>query len=234
MPSAIILAAGKGTRMRSQLPKPIVPFKGKPMVQHIIDNFRKAGVVDLFLIVGHGAEQVKEKIGNSVHYVYQHEQKGTAHAVSAVETQCIASNVFVFVGDSPLVTWQTILNLQRRHEQTGASCTFLTALFPPGYPYARVLRNGTGELTGCVEEKYASASQLKINELLSSHFIFKTADLFNYLAEIKPARDNGELYLTDIIGIMLEKKLKIETLLVADYKELVGLNTPEELADFST
>ena len=228
---AIILAAGKGTRMRSDLPKPIVPFKSKPIVEHIIESFRNAGVNDINLIVGYGAEQVKGKIGNGVTYYTQAEQQGTAHAVKQVPESILknSTNVFVFVGDSPLITADTIKKLEQHHITTGASCTFLTATFPIDLPYARVIKDENGKLIACIEEKNATPEQLKVKELLTSHFVFKGADLVKYLAEIKPDKDNMELYLTDIIGIMLAKGLKVETLAIDNYKELVGLNTPEDI-----
>ncbi|HSZ73043.1 MAG TPA: hypothetical protein VK750_10235, partial [Cytophagaceae bacterium] len=95
--------------------------------------------------------------------------------------------------------------------------------------YARVIKNEKGEVLACVEEKNATAEQLLIDELLSSHFIFKSKDLFLYLDKIKPDKDNQELYLTDIIGIFLKEKMKVETLSIANYQELVGLNTPEDI-----
>jgi len=228
---AIILAAGKGTRMRSDLPKPIMPFKSKPIIQHIIESFRNAGVSDINLIVGYGAEQVKDKIGNSVTYYTQAEQQGTAHAVKQVPESILknAATVFVFVGDSPLINADTIKKLEQHHITTGASCTFLTASFPIDLPYARVIKNAEGKLIACIEEKNANKEQLKVKELLTSHFVFKGEDLVTYLAEIKPDKDNKELYLTDIIGIMLAKGLKVETLAIDNYKELVGLNTPEDI-----
>ena len=113
MSIAIILAAGKGTRMRSTLPKPIVPFMGKPIVTHIIENFRKAAVNDIYLVVGYGAEEVQREIGNFVQYVFQKEQKGTAHAVKQAQGKIDLrhKNVFVFVGDSPLISSVTIKKL---------------------------------------------------------------------------------------------------------------------------
>jgi bifunctional N-acetylglucosamine-1-phosphate-uridyltransferase/glucosamine-1-phosphate-acetyltransferase GlmU-like protein len=232
MSIAIILAAGKGKRMLSALPKPIVPFKGRPIIKHIIESFKGAGIEMIYLIVGYGAEEVENKIGTEVNYIYQKEQLGTAHAVKQVPETIIRNNssAFVFVGDSPLITAETIKKLENHHINTGASCTFLTAMFPIDLPYARVIRNNKQELIACVEEKNATQEQLKIRELLSSHFVFKGDDLFQSLNEIKPDKDNGELYLTDIIGIMLRKGLKVEALQITDYKELVGLNTPEDIA----
>jgi len=231
MPIVIILAAGKGTRMRSPLPKPIVPFLGKPIVSHLIDRFHQAEISDVYLVVGHGAEEVKQEIGDGVQYVFQKEQKGTAHAVKQFQDSLVwkDKNVFVFVGDSPLISSQTIRALEQHHVQTQASCTFLTALFPLNLPYARVVKNSKGEVLACIEEKNANPEQLGIRELLSSHFIFKGNDLFLYLDEIKADKDNGEFYLTDIIAVFLAKGLKVETLQINQYEELVGLNTPEDI-----
>jgi len=231
MSIAIILAAGKGTRMRSHLPKPIVPFKGKPIVSYLIDSFMHAGVEDIYLIIGHGADEVREEIGEEVHYVYQMEQKGTAHAVLQMKSSEVwkDTNVFVFVGDSPLVQSSTIKLLEKHHRDSKASCTFLTADFSIDLPYARVLKNDSGKLIGCVEEKNATEEQLKIRELLTSHFIFNGNDLFNHLSEIKADAENQEYYLTDMIQLFLNKGMIVETLKIDSYKELVGLNTPEDI-----
>jgi UDP-N-acetylglucosamine diphosphorylase/glucosamine-1-phosphate N-acetyltransferase len=231
MSVAIILAAGKGTRMRSHLPKPIVPFHGKPMVAHLVDAFKQLESEEIYLVVGHGAEEVQHAIGDAVSYVHQHEQKGTAHAVQQVydASTWANKNVFVFVGDSPLITPDTIEKLEQHHVKSNASCTFLTALFPIDLPYARVIKDNHGKLVACVEEKNANAEQLKIRELLSSHFVFKGEHLFTYLRDIKADAQNGEFYLTDIIGILLQSGLKVEALRIDDYRELVGLNTPEDI-----
>ena len=128
-----------------------------------------------------------------------------------------------------MISADTISWLEEHHKLTQASCTFLTATFPIDLPYARVVKNKEGVLLGCVEEKNATAEQLQIRELLSSHFIFKGEDLFSNLLEIKGDKDNGEFYLTDIITILLHKKLRVEALKIDDYQELVGLNTPEDI-----
>lgn len=228
---AILLAAGKGTRMRSHLPKPIVPLHGKPIVSYLIDSFRKAKIEEIYLVVGHGAKEVKNELGDDVSYVLQKEQKGTAHAVQQASESVIwhNKNVFVFVGDSPLIKAETIQALEQHHIESDASCTFLTALFPIDLPYARVIKDKYGNLITCVEEKNANSEQLHVRELLSSHFIFKGENLFLYLKEIQADKQNGEFYLTDIIQILLQKGLGVETLLIDDYKQLVGLNTPEDI-----
>lgn len=231
MSIAIILAAGKGTRMRSDLPKPLVSFKEKPIVIHIIEAFEKAGITDIQLVVGYEANKVISTIENRAHYILQKKQNGTADAVKQAEAAIDwhNENIFVFVGDAPLITSETIKQLEAHHIHSGASCTFLTATFDIDLPYARVIKNDAGIVIACIEEKNATKEQLKIKELLSSHFIFKGDDLFKYIHQIEPDPKNEEYYLTDIIPIFLSKGLKVETLQVDHYQELVGLNTPEDL-----
>lgn len=231
MSIALILAAGKGTRMRSLLPKPLVSFKDKPIVTHIIKAFEKAGIDDIHLIVGHEADKIISTIENRASYILQKNQTGTADAVKHAESEIDWHNqhVFVFVGDAPLITPETIKKLETHHIKSNANCTFLTAIFDVDLPYARVIRNDAGVVIACVEEKNASKEQLQIRELLSSHFIFKGSDLFKLIHEIDADPKNGEYYLTDIIPIFLSKGLKVETVQIAHYQELVGLNTPEDL-----
>lgn len=228
---ALILAAGKGTRMDSDLPKPLVPFMGKPIVEHLIDSFHKAGIEDVALVVGHGAEQVKGTFGTDVQYVEQKEQLGTAHAVMMAEKplKWRGKDIFVFVGDSPLVSPENIKALLNHHRKTGAACTFLTSDFPVAYPYARLIRDENGELQACIEERDCTDEQKKTRQFLTSHYVFKAGHLFNYIHYIEPNLKNMEYYLTDIIKIMKEDKNKIETLSIDQWQELVGLNTPEEL-----
>jgi UDP-N-acetylglucosamine diphosphorylase/glucosamine-1-phosphate N-acetyltransferase len=229
---ALILAAGKGTRMNSSLPKPLVPFCGSPIVEHIIQAFHQAAIYDVNLVIGHQAELVRETIGDKVGYVYQHEQKGTGHAVlqSKDVLNWKGKDIFVFVGDGPLISKETIQALAEHHKSSGALCTFLTADFEMDLPYARVIKDKNGKLLRCVEELNATEEQKKIKELLSSHFIFKADALFEFLPLIPPHPKNGEYYLTDIIDLLLSKNLKVETLKIEDYRELVGLNTPEDVA----
>ncbi len=228
---ALVLAAGKGTRMRSILPKPLVPFFGTPIVSHIIQAFHQSGVEVVHLVVGHEADLVRNTIGNQVGYIDQKEQKGTAHAVLQAKevVDWKGKNIFVFVGDSPLISPESIRALGEAHEQGGAACTFLTAHFDIDLPYARVIKDDGGNVLACVEELDATDDQKKIRELLSSHFIFNADLLFEYLPQITPHPKNGEYYLTDIIQLFLKNNLKVNTFHIEDYRQLVGLNTPEEI-----
>jgi len=231
MSIALILAAGKGTRMRSYLPKPLISFKEKPIVIHIIEAFEKAGIKDIHLVVGYEANKIVSTVEDRAKYILQKNQNGTADAVKqAVDTiDWRNKNVFVFVGDAPLITAETIRKLESHHSKSGASCTFLTAIFDIDLPYARVIKNDAGIVIACIEEKNATKEQLKIKELLSSHYIFKGDDLFKFIHKIETDPNNGEYYLTDIIPVFLSNGLKVETLQIEHYQELVGLNTPEDL-----
>jgi len=228
---ALILAAGKGTRMKSDLPKPIVPFKGKPLVSHIINSFEEAGVKNVYLVVGYGASEVMRTVPVNVGFILQREQKGTGHAVMEGKEILPYKNksLFIFVGDAPLISSKTIKKLKEHHEQTGAACTFLTAEFPTGIPYARIIRDKNGKLIKCVEEKNATEEEKKINELLSSHFIFNADLLFDNINRIEPDKQNGEYYLTDMIDIFLKDGKKVEVLKIDSFQELLGLNTPEDV-----
>lgn len=228
----LIMAAGKGTRMKSDLPKPVVRLKNKPLSQYIIEAFHNAGVKQVALVVGYKADIVKQTLGNGNIYIDQPEQKGTGHAVMQTKDKINwkDKDLFIFVGDSPLITSSTIKRLFEHHKYTNADCTFLSADFEIYLPYGRVIRDKKGKLIKCVEEKNANSEELKIRELLSSHFIFKANNLYKYLFEIKPDPDNGEYYFTDILEIFINNDLKVEILKIDSYEELVGLNTPEDLA----
>jgi len=228
---ALILAAGKGTRMKSDLPKPLVRLKNKPLVKYIVENFQKAMVKEIGIIVGYQAEAVRKNLGEAYSYIYQEVQKGTAHAVLHAKDKISwkGKDVFVFVGDSPLISSSTIRRLHEHHRKSNADCTFLTADFSIRVPYARVVKDADGKLIRCVEEKNATQEELKITELLSSHFIFKGDLLFAHIEEIQADRQNGEYYLTDILDIFLKKGYKVEVFKIDHYEELVGLNTPEDL-----
>jgi len=228
---ALILAAGKGTRMKSTLPKPLVTFKDKPIIDHLIFAFKDAGIDNVALVVGHGHEEIKKHLGNKVKYVYQKEQKGTAHAVLQAKNilDWKDKNVFVFVGDSPLISPANIKKLLDHHIKTNADCSFLTADFPIKLPYARVKKDINGKLIDCIEEFKATEKELEITELFTSHYILKANKMFQYMEQITPDNKKGEYYFTDIIGIFLQAGLKVETVKIKEYQELVGLNTPEDI-----
>ena len=230
-PTALVLAAGKGTRMRSELPKPLVPVGGQPIVLRLLDSLQAAGVTDTVLVVGHGADQVRAAVGARARYAEQPEPQGMAHAVACARAALgDADEIYVFVGDSPLLKPASIQALRDHHRATGAAVTFLTAEFPAPLPYARVIWGAGGRVARCVEARDASPSELAERWLLSSHYLFRAKDLWDHLDGILPHPRTGERYLTDILDAMLFADLRIEAAVIADWRELVGPNTPDELA----
>jgi len=232
---ALVLAAGKGTRMRSALPKVLVPLAGEPIVSRLLSTLESAGISRFVVVVGHQAEEVTKALGARALYALQAEQRGMAHAVAAarpVVDRLVPRprHVLVTVGDSPLLRRETVERLLARHGDTGAHCTFLTAEFGDPPPYARVVRDAAGRVVRCVEEHSATPEERGIRELLTSHFVFEATTLFENVGAVRPSPVTGELYLTDMVAILLARGLRVEAVRCEDYRELVGLNTPEEVA----
>ncbi|MGB0639994.1 MAG: NTP transferase domain-containing protein, partial [Myxococcota bacterium] len=164
----IILAAGQGKRMRSPLPKPLVPVAGRPIIDHLIDSVRAANISTISVVVGHQAEKMQAHLDPSVHTPLQSVRNGTAHAVDvARETVSDADEIFVFVGDSPLISTPSIEHLQRVHRDSDAACSFLTANFEQHYPYARVIRSSDGGVAAVIEERDCTPEQTRITEYLT-------------------------------------------------------------------
>ena len=228
---AIILAAGKGTRMRSQLPKPLVPVGGQPMVLRLIASLRAAGVAEIAAVVGHGAEQLRAALPEGVSTPFQAVRSGTADAVACAQDSVAGvERVFVLVGDSPLLSPEALQRLYREHCATGAACSFLTADFARPFPYARVLRDESGRVLGCVEARDCTPQQHEITEYLTSHYLFDADSLWPMLAAIPRHSQTQERYLTDIIALLLEAGKRVHAVSIPDWRELVGLNTPEDVA----
>lgn len=227
----LILAAGKGSRMGSELPKPLVKLAGKPLLGYLLDVFEANDLQGTSVVIGHQGELVEEYVGDRANCVWQRERWGTAHAVEcALESlPATTEHLLVFVGDSPLLRPETVHQLVKQHLESDASCTFLTATFEKPFPYARVLLDERGNVGACVEERDATEEQKKIREYLSSHFIFKMRGLHRYLPNIKAHPSTSERYLTDMITWLLAAGSPVHICKIDDYRELVGLNTPEDL-----
>jgi len=228
--AAVLLAAGKGTRMRSHLPKPLVPLAGRGLTLRLLDAVVAAGIEHPVVVVGHGAEQVRAALPAGTTTAFQAVRDGTASAVDAArEAVADAEHVFVLVGDSPLLQPERLRALYAHHRATSAACTFLTATFPVSYPYARVMRAPHGEVVACIEERDCTPEQAAIRELLTSHYVFEAEALWSALARVAPHPETGERYLTDVIEL-IGFEGAVEALVIDDWRELVGLNTPEDVA----
>ncbi|NQU26754.1 MAG: NTP transferase domain-containing protein [Candidatus Marinimicrobia bacterium] len=229
--AAFLLAAGKGTRMGEGTPKPLIKLRGKSIILHLIEAVEQAGIRDIYLIVGHRADEVQAALGNRVKYIRQEDQLGTAQAVeTAGDIIQSYEQALVFVGDSPLLRSETIRRLIEVHQELGAADSFLTADFPIKLPYARVIRDDCRRLAKCVEQRDATPAELGVTELMTSHFLFDSVFLSANLGKIKPHPITGERYLTNLINIGLQAGETVFAEEVADYCQLVGLNTTADLA----
>lgn len=229
MKSAIILAAGKGTRMKSSLNKVMHPVSNKPMIGHIISSLKKCDVEKIVVVVGHGAQSVKEYLKDDVQYALQEPQLGTGHAVmQASQLEGLDGDTIILCGDGPLIQPETI---ERAFEANkDASLTVLTSVLPDGERYGRIVRDASGNVQKIVEAKDCSEEQLTIKEINTGIFCFKTKDLFEGLKEIDNNNVQQEYYLTDLVEIFNKKGLKGQAMIVEDPDETMGVNDRVDLA----
>ena len=229
--ATIILAAGKGTRMKSALPKVMHSAAGKPMLQHVLDAAITAGAIRNVVVVGFGADIVRASIGEQADYAEQNEQKGTGHAVMMAETALCDFNgvVMVLCGDTPLLMPDTLSILYRQHIETKAAATVLSAKMPDA-GYGRVIRNDDGRVLRIVEKKDCSATELVVDEYNSGIYCFDCKKLFAALKELTPNNAQGEYYLTDVISVLNNQHEKVWAVVVGDWQETIGVNSRVELA----
>jgi len=231
---AVVLAAGKGTRMKSKLYKVLHPVCGKPMVQHVVDTISPLAVEELVVIVGHGAEEVKEKVqGTGISYALQSEQLGTGHAVKMAKEklQGRAGNTLIVCGDTPLLTTKTLQSFIHFHETEQADVTVLTTQLNDPTGYGRIVRNEAGEVSRIVEQKDASDEERKINEINTGVYIFDNEKLMDTLDKIQNDNAQGEYYLTDCIQILFEQGQKVAAFMTQDADEIMGVNDRVALAE---
>ena len=236
MPSqaaAIVLAAGKGTRMRSDLPKVLHRVCGLPMVEHVVRSLRGAGVDRVVVVVGHGGEAVQAALGASVEYAWQREQLGTGHAVRcAVESLAgFEGTVIVASGDTPLVDAATMAALLKAHD--GNALTVATAVLDDPSGYGRIVRDAAGRPQRIVEQKDATPEQRLIRETNAGLYAFDAATLFRLLPELGNDNAQGEYYLTDLVAMIAEEGLTLGTH-TADAALLAGVNDRWQLAEVET
>lgn len=226
---ALILAAGKGTRLNSKYPKPLVPVLGVPMLHRIINTFESLSDIDIGVVIGNRSDEILKTLNSKIQYVYQRRQLGTAHAVK--ESKDLIDKyekVFIMPADSVLINKSHIDDLINSHFTSNASCSFFSADFPFELPYAKIIRNN-GNLIGCVEDIDANEKQKQIREFFTSHYLINTSAIKKYIDRIKIKSISGEYFLTDIISIMIKNKEKVNVVKIENYKFLMGINTLQEL-----
>ncbi|HHX01311.1 MAG TPA: bifunctional UDP-N-acetylglucosamine diphosphorylase/glucosamine-1-phosphate N-acetyltransferase GlmU [Firmicutes bacterium] len=223
--SAIVLAAGQGQRMKSELPKPLHQVCGIPMVKLVVDNIRAAGIEQIYLVIGHGGEQVREAVPG-VNYVVQAEQLGTGHAVDQCREMMADVNgpVLVACADTPLFRAETFKDLLAAHKDQKAAATVVTAKVEDPTGYGRVIRNAAGYVEQIVEEKDASPAQKQIKEINTGTFCFDSKLLFQYLTEITPDNAQGEYYLPDVIAALVRDGQTVGAYCLLNAEEAMGVN----------
>lgn len=229
----ILLAAGQGTRMKSALPKVLHPLAGRPLFLHALAAARRLAPARVVIVIGHGAEAVRQAYdGTDVAWAVQEKQLGTGHAVLCAREvfDGFAGEVVILSGDVPLIKEATLRAMLEQHRSRNAAVTLLTASLDRPTGYGRVLRDGAGRVTGIVEEKDASDRQRQICEVNAGVYVASSAFLFAALSSVKNDNQQGEYYLPDIIAIGLDQGKMVETVQVADGREMMGVNTREELA----
>ncbi|WP_418791324.1 bifunctional UDP-N-acetylglucosamine diphosphorylase/glucosamine-1-phosphate N-acetyltransferase GlmU [Phosphitispora sp. TUW77] len=230
--AAIILAAGKGTRMKSRLPKVLHGICGRPMLEHVICAALGAGISKNIVVVGHGAEMVKGSVKLDVTWVEQTEQLGTGHAVMQAEPLLtdFAGSILVLCGDTPLISPDTLKRLLNEHDESGNSVTVLTAVVEDPSGYGRIIRDSGGLVTRIVEHRDASADELKVNEINTGIYCFAAKALFAALQNISPANAQGEYYLTDVLSVIVDTGGGTGAVNVENALETIGINDRVQLA----
>ncbi len=228
----IILAAGKGVRMKSDLPKVLHPVCGRPMIRYVTDLAKSVGSLKTFVVLGHQHDVIKTQLDKSVTVAIQKKLIGTADAIKSVRHhfQNDHGNVLVLCGDAPLLTRETIRVLLAKHKSSKAVCTFLTATVHCPCGYGRVVRNSEGQVIAIREELDATDEEKTIKEINSGVYCFQSRELFQAISTVGINSKKREFYLTDLISLFKDRGLSVETATTRDGHEALGINTRADLA----
>jgi bifunctional UDP-N-acetylglucosamine pyrophosphorylase/glucosamine-1-phosphate N-acetyltransferase len=230
--TAVILAAGLGTRMRSRLPKVLHPLAGKPMLQYILDVVNSVTDTKPVLVVGHGAEQVQKVIGDAARYVLQEPQLGTGHAVMQAQAalQDGTELVLVATADMPLLSQQTVRQLVEAQANHIGPISMLTVMSQDPRGFGRIVRDAQGNIQAIVEESQASPEQLQIHELNTGVYCFRADWLWESLPRI-PLSPKGEYFLTDLVAIAAAEGQPVRSFIISDPVEGIGVNNRVHLSE---
>lgn len=233
--STIILAAGQGTRMVSNLPKVLHPVNGKPLILYSIDTAQTVGSGKPVVVIGNGAEKVRETVGDRITFALQEKRLGTAHAVLAAEQALQNFNglILVVAADMPLLTANTLQRMVKDQTGNKAPMTMLTVRAKDSHGFGRVLRGMNGEVRAIVEEAQANEEELRIDELNVGAYCLKSEWLWGALKKIKLS-PKGEYYLTDLVSVAVEEGVSVRSILLDDEEEALGINNRVHLAEAET
>lgn len=231
--TAVILAAGAGTRMKSKTPKVLHHICGHSMVEHVIKEVKACNESNIIVVIGNGADEVKSQLNDlDVTFVIQREQLGTGHAVMQAEDHIPdQGNVIVLCGDMPLMKRETLSSFINFHEDNNNDISVLTAIFENPFGYGRIVKNQKGQVVKIVEQKDANKEELLINEINSGVYCFKAEVLKKHLCEINNHNAQEEYYLPDLIGIGVENGYKISSYILSEPLQIMGVNSRKQLSE---
>jgi bifunctional UDP-N-acetylglucosamine pyrophosphorylase / glucosamine-1-phosphate N-acetyltransferase len=237
--AAIILAAGKGKRMHSDLPKVAHAVAGEPMVRWVVNACREVSASPIVLIVGHGADVVRDifKDERDVIFVTQEQQLGTGHAVDQARSVFAGRpdldrlDVLVLAGDGPLIRPATLRQMIEAHRRSNAAATLATSVIADPTGYGRIVRDAAGGFARIVEHRDASESERDIREVNPSYYCFRAAPLFRTLKRVDNKNANGEYYITDVFSLLLSDGERIEVIDAVPPEDVLSINDPQQLAE---
>lgn len=231
--AALILAAGKGTRMKSDLAKVLHPIRGRAMIHYVLDAAEGAGLAPTILVIGHQAEALRgELAGRDLRFALQSEQLGTGHAVMMArgEFESLSGDLLVLSGDVPLIRPGTLRDLIELHRERRAAATVLSAVLIDPAGYGRILRDEKGDLAAIREHRDASVSERAVREINSGIYVFRVADLLEALELLSDENTQGEYYLTDTLEILRARGRRVSAMICKDPEEIGGINDVDQLA----
>lgn len=236
--TAVILAAGKSTRMKSRKSKVLHELFGRPMIDYVLEAARKAGATRLLIVIGHEGEAVKAALANErdVEFVWQHDPQGTGHAVMVCEEQLSShtGQTLVLAGDTPLLSSESLQKLIDTQQAEAAACVIGSAVTENNFGLGRIVRNDSNAFTKIVEQKDATPEEAAIIEINTGCYIFETQDLLDSLGKIDKSNQQGELYLTDCPAVLLKEGKTVSASACFTIEEAMGVNTRQHLAEVRT
>lgn len=230
--AAVVLAAGKGTRMKSRYPKVLHRVAGRPMLAYVLDAVESAGAAPVVVVAGFGLEAVRAAVGERAEVVCQEEQLGTAHALLQAGEKLAdeSGEILVVCGDTPLLSGRTLTDLVAYHREAGAKATVLTTRMEDPTGYGRVIRGEDGLVRRIVEQKDASPAELAVDEINTGVYCFAAGGLFDALRRIGRENRQGEYYLTDIVSLYVREERPVASWVTADPTVVMGINDRVQLA----
>ena len=231
--TAVLLAAGQGTRMKSSLPKVLHPLCGKPMVWYVLEALKQAATETPVVVIGHGADEVKKYLGDSADCVLQEPQLGTGHAAMQAESLLKGKTDLVIItyADMPLLRGETFTRLVETQRLNSGPFSLVTVFADDPRGFGRILRNADGTVSAIVEEYVATPEQQKIKELNVGAYCFKADWLWEALHRIPKNEKKGEYYLTDVVELAVKENLPVQAVVHDDFSEAIGINTRIHLAE---